>query len=173
MNYIKDGICYITFPDGKMTLVMDKFFPAPKYIIQKLFQKTIALNWKERQQITDEIIQWMEQKIEKLPDSLDFYANAFADVRTEMNELLPRIERMGRLVQEAKDYMSFLPRGQKKNVKPHLDERKAKLKELKENMSALRKDAKWCQSKFNEAKALEEKFKDNIELIERLTVDWW
>lgn len=172
--FIENGLCHISFPDGKMTLVMNKFFPAPQQIIRKLFLKTIALNWEDRCQITEEILGWLRRETneQNVQESLNFYANAYANARTEINELFPRIERQERRVQEVKDYMTMLPRGHKKEMKPELDKKKATLKELRDRLHALRQDARHCKSEFNKINSNVEKFKANIELIEQLTADW-
>ena len=174
--FIKDGLCHITFPDGKMTLVMDKFFPAPQPIIRKLFLKTIALNWKDRCQITAEILDWLGWQLAgSNPDERKkYHANKYAEIRTQITELEEQIEKQTCKINDLVEFRKTLPprSGHKQEWNTAFKAEQGKLKDLKDKRRDLKADAADQMKQFNKIDSDMKKFKANIELIEQLTADW-
>ena len=113
---IENGICHITYPNGKMSLVMEQFFPTSAHNIRLLFLKTIALNWEDRQQTADDILHWLKEAHRELDAEsvMKFRANKCVDQRTKAKEMQSDIDRQALKIKNLQDFIKSLPRGQKK-----------------------------------------------------------
>lgn len=173
-NMIENGICHITYPNGKMSLVMDQFFPTSAHNIRLLFLKTIALNWEDRQQTADDILHWLKEAHRELDAEsvMKFRANKCVDQRTKAKEMQSDIDRQALKIKNLQDFIKSLPRGQKKPYQEKLKGEKEVLKGLKEKQSGLKHDAQYQNGEFIKVQALDRKFKANIELVEQLSAGW-
>ena len=159
---IENGICHIKYPNGRMSLVMEKFFPTSAHNIRLLFLKTIALNWDERWQIAQDILEWLRDAHRALDvdNTLRFRANQCVTQRTKVKEMQEEIDRTAAQIDKKKAY------------KKKLEAEKEKLKGLKEKQRILKDDAAYQHGEFIRVQALDKKFRENIELIEQLSAGW-
>lgn len=172
---IENGICHITYPNGKMSLVMDQFFPTSAHNIRLLFLKTIALNWEDRQQTADDILHWLKEAHGNLDveNNLRFRANTCVNQKTKAKEMQEDIDRTAAQIDKMKVYLKEMARGAgKKAYREKLKCEKEKLKGLKETQRNLMHDAQYQNGEFIKLQALDKKFKANIELIEQLSAGW-
>ena len=173
-NMIENGICHITYPNGRMSLVMEQFFPTSAHNIRLLFLKTIALNWEDRQQTAQDILQWLKEAHRALDvdNTLRFRANTCVSQKTKAKEMQSDIDRQAAKIRKLQDFIKSLPRGQKKPYQEKLKGEKEVLKGLKEKQSGLKHDAQYQNGEFIKVQALDRKFKANIELVEQLSAGW-
>lgn len=171
---IENGNLHIEFPDGKMTLYMDKFFPAPKGVIRKLFLKTIALNYRKRMEYTEDILTWLRQSIIDLDmeETMKARANMYGNRMTSISELKEPLEKQEQKVKDLERFYKTLTAKEKKSFKLELKKESNRLKELKTRMKELKADARYQKQEFNRVQAWEKGYKENIELIEKLTAGW-
>ena len=171
---IENGICHIKYPNGKMSLVMKEFFPTSAHNIRLLFLKTIALNWEERWQIAQDILQWLKDAHRDLDvdNTLRFRANTCVAQKTKAKEMQEDIDKQAAKIRKLQDFIKSLPRGQKKPYQDKLKGEKETLKGLKEKQTTLKHDAQYQNGEFIRVQALDRKFKANIELIEQLSAGW-
>ena len=172
---IENGICHIKYPNGRMSLVMEKFFPTSAHNIRLLFLKTIALNWDERWQIAQDILEWLRDAHRALDvdNTLRFRANQCVTQRTKVKEMQEEIDRTAAQIDKMKVYLKEMARGEgKKAYRKKLEAEKEKLKGLKEKQRILKDDAAYQHGEFVRVQALDKKFRGNIELIEQLSAGW-
>ena len=172
---IENGICHITYPNGNMSLVMKEFFPTSAHNIRLLFLKTIALNWEERWQIAQDILQWLKEAHRELDaeSNMKDAANNCVMLRTQAKEMQESIDRQAERIGKMKVYLKEMKRGDgKKTYREKLKAEQEKLKGLKEKQHSLMENSKYNNGRFIRVQALDKKFKANIELIEQLS-EWW
>lgn len=171
---IENGICHIKYPNGKMSLYMERFFPTSAHNIRILFLKTIALNWEERCQIAQDILQWLKEAQRELDieKTLRFRADKHVEQRTKASEMQEKIDKCEQGVKNLQDFIRVLPRGKKKPYQEKLKQEREKLKGLKDKQRNLKYDAQYQYAEFNRVQSLDKKFKENIELIEHLSAGW-
>ena len=172
---IENGICHIKYPNGRMSIVMEQFFPTSAHNIRLLFLKTIALNWEERGQTAQDILQWLKDAhtAMDIDNTLRFRANNYVNQKTKVKEMQEDIDRTSAQVSKMKVYLKEMARGQgKKAYREKLEAEKEKLKGLKEKQRILKEDAAYQNGEFIRVQALDKKFRANIELIEQLSAGW-
>lgn len=171
---IENGICHIKYPNGKMSLRMERFFPTSAHNIRILFLKTIALNWEERCQIAQDILQWLKEAQRELDieKTLRFRADKHVEQRTKASEMQEKIDKCEQGIKNLRDFIRVLPRGKKKTYQEKLKQEREKLKGLKDKQRNLKYDAQYQYAEFNRVQSLDKKFKKNIELIEHLSAGW-
>ena len=157
---------------------MPKFFPAPATVVRKLFKGTIALlwDWKERERITQDILQWLKNKLEELDSEaiLKCYANECVNTRTQAAEMQGDIDRQAAQIQKMKVYLEEMPKGYgKKAYRAKIQDENEKLKALKLKQKSLMEHSRFYKANFNKVQATVNKYKSNIELIEKLTEGWF
>lgn len=172
---IENGICHIKYPNGKMSLRMERFFPTSAHNIRILFLKTIALNREDRWQTAQDILQWLKEALEAMDAerAMKEYANTCVERRTQAKEMQEDIDRQAAQIQKMNVYLKEMARGQgKKAYRKNLKAEKEKLKGLKDKQRNLKYDAQYQYAEFNRVQSLDKKFKENIELIECLSAGW-
>lgn len=173
VRYIENGVCRITYPNGKMLLAMDRFFPAPAHDVRVLFAKVIRKNctpWKA----AEEILEWLKEAHMELDaeSAMKAKAAACAGKRDEAERVQAEIDRQAVRVRDVQESIKSLPRGKKAACQDLLTAEKEKLKRLKEKLKWLKEDAKFENGEYIRIRTLERKLRENISLIEQLTAGW-
>ena len=173
---IENNVCSITYPHGRMNLYMPKFFPAPNSVVRKLFRSVISLNYEDRCQIAQDILEWLKNSLNELDADavLVCCANECVNARTLAKEMQPDIDRQEAQIQKMKIYLEEMPKGKVKTAyRAKIQEENKKLKELKEKQKSYVGYSKFYNGEFIKMQAKVKKFKGNIELIEQMTEGWF
>lgn len=151
-------IITFSYPHGKMSINLDKFFPCEKWRIRKLL-KTMFLS-RDRDHISEILMKIKEHLKEQAEEATDekilkLYANECVNLKTKAKEMEAEIEKQAAIV----DHLAALKQ------KPELKEAKAKLGDLKGTRRELLADSKLYGAKFTEQVNLGKKYRMNLDEV--------
>lgn len=172
---IDNDILIIKYGKGTITIYMPEFFPAPQDKVRKLFKSVIgAMLWDERQQTASEILAWLKRR----RDSMDVeeqrlrYASSYTSNETKLHELEEKKAKQSVLADNLKHYAKQLNKSGKEKFKAEkLDPALEDLKQLKAQITALKKQIKEDQRTFYDLEAAHRKLEANIALVAELVTE--
>ena len=154
------------YPNGRMTINVDEFFPTSKTKLIKLL-KVIDLNYgSDRDEICARLLNTLKEDFHDRgfnnPNLLKDIANKAVDAGTHASEIKEEVEKLEKKV---KDLAVF---GDKQKRK----ETKALLKSAKERLGEQLSNKRYYSSLFKKTKTTMDQYKGNIETVEELLNKW-
>lgn len=161
---IENGLMRIRWSNGEAEICLEEFFPTPGRRCRQLFRKFILLD-PEWPQITEDLIRYLEGKMQDLPgdDYLKGYANSYADCEAEfkkydrmLRDNAARLDQLRTQIRETKD----------KTLRAELrDLRQERLdfsKTLRDKKSAARSSMTYNKGAFYELNQRRKLYRDDI-----------
>lgn len=108
---IENGVMRLRWSNGGAGICLDEFFPTSGRRCRQLFRKFILLD-SEWPQITEDLIRYLDGKLQELPgaDYLKGYANSYADCESEfkkydrmLRENAAKLDQLRAQIKETKD----------------------------------------------------------------------
>lgn len=159
-------IINITFHQGmgRMTVVLDEFFPTDATRLRKLLS-IIDEDYEHRDELRAVIVQHCDQRAQALMGGRSDLTNQAVSYHTKAAELQPEIDKMTLQVDALQKYIkTYCKRGGGQGYRQQLKELKAQLKDIKEQQRRALTLYRDYQRRFVGAEKEAEKLKKNVEV---------
>lgn len=158
-------IINITFHQrmGRMTVVLDAFFPTDATRLRKLLS-IIDEDYEHQDELRAVVVQHCGQRAQALMDGRSDLANQAVNYHTKATELQPEIDKMARQVDTLQRYVKTYCKRGGQGYRQQLKELKAQLKEVKKQQRHALTLYRDYQRRFVGAEKEAEKLKKNVEV---------
>lgn len=162
------NIINITYHEGRgrMTVVLDKFFPTDVTRLRKLL-KVIDEDFEHRDELRAAVVQHCDRRALSLLDGQKDLANRAVEYHTKATELQPKIDKLTQQVSAMQEYINtYCKRGKGQGYRQQLKELKAQLKNAKEQQRRALSLYRDYQRQFVSAEKNAERLKKNAEVAD-------
>jgi hypothetical protein len=144
----------IKYPNGSMTVNMEKFFPASKRDCKRLLS-IVEMDLNHRDEIIESIRSWMTKESDLCFQAAKEYANRYVDIKPKIRETEEKIQSMKTLL----DRMAVLKK------KPEYKKTAEKLKEMQKEYRYLKHLEHAYNSLFKYNVSRQKRLKINLEVL--------
>ena len=159
-----ENIISFTFNEGRgrMTIVLDKFFPTDATRLRKLL-KLVDEDYEHRDELRATIVRHCGQRASALLDGRRDLANKAVEQHTRATEMQPEIDKLTGQIERLTEYCKTK---EGRAYREQLKELKAKLKDLKQRQRDALASYRDYQREFVSAENLANRLKKNAEVAD-------